>query len=287
MAPSSFILFSPRLFSLLPEFNELYINFDFIQDMKTINIKKLLVYIPKIRDLVIYFQRMINEVYPNGIVSIVSDGTDFWDVIGRVLPLLKNDIMARKGGPIVDKVVIRPDSGDPVLICCGDPNGKTELERKGAIEALWDIFGGTINAKGYKVLDSHIGLIYGDAITRDRCREICERLKAKGFASINMIYGIGSYTYQYNTRDTFGFALKSTNVVINGQDKAIFKNPKTDDGTKKSLRGRVAVKKVNGVLVAEDLDNPQLGPDLLKTVFRNGLPASTLNLSQVRINLRS
>ena len=87
--------------------------------------------------------------------------------------------------------------------------------------------------KGYKLLDSHIGLIYGDAITLRRAEEICERLAAKGFASINVVFGIGSYTYQYNTRDTFGFAIKSTACVINGKEKQIFKDPKTDDGIKK------------------------------------------------------
>jgi nicotinamide phosphoribosyltransferase len=188
-----------------------------------------------------YLENMITRVHPSGFVSIVSDGYDFWDVIGRVLPALKDKIMARTGGPLGDRVVIRPYSGDPVNIICGDPEGKTELERKGAIEALWDIFGGTVTEKGYKVLDSHIGLIYGDAITLYRTKEIVNRLAEKGFASINAVLGIGSFTYQYNTRDTFGFALKSTLCVIDGKEKQIFKNPKTDDGTKKSQKGKVVV----------------------------------------------
>lgn len=169
-----------------------------------------------------YLSDMITRVHPSGFVSIVSDGYDFWDVIGRILPALKDKIMARKGGPLGDKVVIRPDSGDPVLIVCGDPEGRTEFERKGAVEALWDIFGGTVTEKGYKVLDSHIGLIYGDAITLRRAEEIVNRLAEKGFASINVVFGIGSYTYQYNTRDTFGFALKSTACIINGEKKSRF-----------------------------------------------------------------
>ena len=183
-----------------------------------------------------YLRNMISVVHPAGFVSVVSDGYDFWDVIGRVVPALKDQIMARDG-----KLVIRPDSGDPVLIVCGDPDGKTELERKGAIEALWDIFGGTTTPKGYKLLDSHVGLIYGDAITLRRAEEIVTRLKAKGFASINVVFGIGSYTYQYNTRDTFGWALKSSLCVINGKEIKIFKDPKTDDGIKKSQKGRVVI----------------------------------------------
>lgn len=107
---------------------------------------------------------------------------------------------------------------------------------------MWDIFGGTLSNNGYKVLDSHIGCIYGDAITIERCKSICELLKEKGFASTNMVYGIGSFTYQYNTRDTFGFALKSTHVIIDGVEHNIYKNPKTDkSGVKKSLVGRCAV----------------------------------------------
>lgn len=220
-----------------------------------------------------YLERMLSEVHPSGIVSIVSDGYDFWDVIGRVVPALKDKIMARSGGPVGDKVVIRPDSGDPVLIICGDetaPEGS--LERKGAVEALWDIFGGTTTEKGYKLLDSHIGLIYGDAITLVRAKEIITRLKAKGFASINVVFGIGSFTYQYNTRDTFGFALKSTACVIAGDEKMIFKNPKTDDGIKKSQKGRVAVlstdtgiKFIDGLSLTKDVEG-----DMLREVFRDG-----------------
>lgn len=185
-----------------------------------------------------YFEKTITEVHPSGFVSIVSDGYDFWDVIGRVLPALKDKIMARDG-----RVVIRPDSGDPVKVVIGDPDGKTELERKGAIDALWDTFGGTITSKGYRLLDSHIGLIYGDAITYERASAIIQGLKNKGFASINVVFGIGSFTYQHNTRDTLGFALKSTMCVINGDEKQIFKDPKTDDGVKKSQRGMVFVSK--------------------------------------------
>jgi nicotinamide phosphoribosyltransferase len=220
-----------------------------------------------------YLRRMMTEVHPNGFVSIVSDGYDFWDVIGRVIPALKPEIMARSGGPVGDRVVIRPDSGDPVLIVCGDPDATPgSLEHKGAVEALWDIFGGTVSPKGYKILDSHIGLIYGDAITLRRCEEICERLKAKGFASINCVYGIGSYTYQYNTRDTFGYALKSTLCVINGDEKQIFKDPKTDDGTKKSQKGRVVVlKDGNSLKLVDGLGlKDNVAGDQLVEVFRNG-----------------
>jgi nicotinamide phosphoribosyltransferase len=237
-----------------------------------------------------YLKRMISEVHPNGMVSVVSDGYDFWDVIGRVVPALKDTIMARGTGAAMEmnKVVIRPDSGDPVLIVCGDPQGKTELERKGAVEALWDIFGGTVTDKGYKLLDSHIGLIYGDAITPNRAKEIVDRLAAKGFASINVVFGIGSYTYQYNTRDTFGFAIKSTACVINGQEKQIFKDPKTDDGTKKSQKGKVMVwRDPNGKVQFQDGLSlaHDLSADLLQPIFKDGKLLNEQTFAQIRERL--
>ena len=229
---------------------------------------------------------MVSIVHPTGFVSVVSDGYDFWDVLGRVIPLLKEAIMARDG-----RVVIRPDSGDPVLIVCGDPNGETELERKGAIEALWDIFGGTITEKGFKLLDSHIGLIYGDAITLQRANEIVTRLAAKGFASINAVFGIGSYTYQYNTRDTFGFALKSTLCVINGEEKQIFKDPKTDSGMKKSQRGRVVVVSVGTdnqrIIYIDELAEDHPFNDQLIEVFRDGKLLVKYAFADIRARLNS
>jgi len=237
-----------------------------------------------------YLKRMLSEVHPSGIVSIVSDGYDFWDVITRVVPSLKKEIMARKGGPVGDKVVIRPDSGDPVLIVCGDPSAEVGTpEYKGAVQCLYEIFGGTESSTGFKVLDSHIGLIYGDAITLKRAEEIMSRLQAKGFASTNVVFGIGSYTYQYNTRDTFGFALKSTLCVINGEEKQIFKNPKTDDGTKKSQKGRVVVlKEGNSLTFRDGLSlNDEIKGDLLREVFCNGKLLIDENFSDIRARIQT
>lgn len=231
-----------------------------------------------------YYKNMITKVHPSGFVSIVSDGYDFWDVLGRVLPSFKNEILARDG-----KVVIRPDSGDPVLIVCGDPHApKGSLQYKGAVEVLWDIFGGTVTPQGYKVLDSHIGLIYGDAITLSRAKEILDVLKSKGFASVNVVFGIGSYSYQYNTRDTFGFALKSTLCVINGKEKPIFKDPKTDDGIKKSHKGRVVVvKESNKYKTLDGLNlTDVVSKDELITVFENGKLLKEYSFSEIRSNLK-
>jgi nicotinamide phosphoribosyltransferase len=235
------------------------------------------------RDETAMFKRLLTEVYPSGFFSVVSDTYDFWKVIGEILPSLKEEIMNRDG-----RMVIRPDSGDPVLIICGDPNGKTELERKGLIQALYEIIGGTVNSLGYKVLDTHIGAIYGDSITLERARQIVERLEAKGFASTNVVLGIGSYSYQYVTRDTGGFAMKATHAEIDGVERMLFKDPKTDDGTKRSQRGLVAVVSAGNTLTLVDgLDKATYQRDFanidqLETVFENGVLVRDQSLSGIR-----
>jgi len=231
------------------------------------------------------FQRLISEVYPSGIVSIVSDTWDFWQVITEFLPKLKDKILARNG-----KVVIRPDSGDPVKIIIGDedaPAGSPEF--KGAIECMWEIFGGTITSKGYKLLDGHIGLIYGDSITTERQTAILEGLKKKGFASYNVVLGIGSYTYEYVTRDTFGFAMKATYGEVNGVGRDIFKDPKTDDGTKKSAKGLMQVFRdpATGRLALKDQCNwEEEGRGELKTVFKDGRLMVDWTLEEIRERVR-
>jgi len=193
------------------------------------------------------FSRLL-DTYPTGILSVVSDTWDLWKVCTEHVVVLKDKIMARDG-----KLVIRPDSGNPADIVCGYNTAKvyeyhdydeSHPSYKGVIELLWDVFGGTINEQGYKVLDPHIGAIYGDSITLERADEICQRLASKGFASTNIVFGVGSFTYQYNTRDTFGFAMKATYVEVNGEGREIFKDPITDDGTKKSATGLLQVVEV-------------------------------------------
>lgn len=238
--------------------------------------------------------RLIND-FPKGIVSYVSDTYDLWAVCSKILPRIKDKIMARNG-----KLVIRPDSGDPVKIITGYTDKEYENElmskqidgkwvgnissdaRKGVVELLWDVFGGTVNEKGYKVLDPHIGVIYGDSITLERAWEICSRLEAKGFASTNVVLGIGSYTYNYNTRDTLGLAVKSTYCEVNGESREIFKDPVTDDGVKKSARGLLRVDEVNGVLTLKDRCTHEEGGGLLTAVFENGKLLKEVTLSEIR-----
>lgn len=225
------------------------------------------------------FRRLIEDTYPKGIVSIVSDTWDFWNVLTDLLPALKAIIMARDG-----KVVIRPDSGDPFKIICGDYQADSGTpERIGAIECLWNIFGGTTTDKGYKLLDEHIGLIYGDAITLERAQKIMRALESKGFASGNVVLGVGSYTYQYVTRDTHGFAMKATSGVVNGERRDIFKDPKTDNGTKKSAKGLLRVEKEGSEYVLYDQQTEeQETQGALELVFVDGKLIKDQTLADIR-----
>ena len=210
------------------------------------------------------FKRLITEIYPSGIVSIVSDTWDLWKVLEEYAPALRNEIESRNG-----KVVFRPDSGDPC-----------EIISK-SLDILWDKFGGTINKKGYKVLNPKVGLIYGDSITLERCEHILHMMLIRGYASTNVVFGIGSYTYQYVTRDTFGFAMKATYGCVKGVDRDIFKSPLTDDGTKKSATGRLVVEKISGeYFLFDKQDCIDCGE--LKEVFYNGTLLRDLSLSEIR-----
>jgi nicotinamide phosphoribosyltransferase len=232
--------------------------------------------------------------FPKGILSIVSDTFDLWKLITEYLPANKQAIMARDG-----KLVIRPDSGDPVDIICGsfleedkkyNPSDTVWTnEEKGVIELLWDIFGGTVNEQGYKVLDPHIGAIYGDSITLDRQIKIYKRLESKGFASTNIVLGVGSFTYQMNTRDTFGFAAKGAwfEVEENGTKVGydIYKDPVTDDGTKKSLKGLICVTEDHEVLT--QCTWKQEGQGILQTIYENGQFHNQTSLTEIREKLNN
>lgn len=290
-------------------------------------------------------QQMIGDwlkIFPKGILSIVSDTFDLWKLITEYLPANKEAIMARDG-----KLVIRPDSGDPVDIICGEiyPKRTSEEEDeylksgqwrkegsptpfhpkyKGVIELLWDIFGGTevqgSDGKMYKVLDSHIGAIYGDSITPERQRQIYERLAAKGFAATNIVLGVGSFTYQHNTRDTLGFAAKGawfeveTTEVQNVLGKEgyklddvtvkksynIYKDPVTDDGTKKSLKGLLKVtdkcecsetaaiecgSKCKDIYVITECTPEEEKQGLLQVIYEDGKFYNQTTLEEVRNKL--
>jgi nicotinamide phosphoribosyltransferase len=228
------------------------------------------------------FRRLVTDIYPAGIVSIVSDTWDLWRVLTDYLPRLKNEISNRNG-----KVVIRPDSGDPVDILCGNPRAGHENERKGVIGLLWEVFGGVVNEKGYRELSPCIGAIYGDSITLERAVAICERLKQNGYASTNVVLGIGSFTYQYNTRDTFGFAMKATYGEVNGTGREIFKDPVTDDGTKRSAKGLIKIVRENDQYrMIDQVSWTEEAGGELKEVFRDGKLLIDWTLQQIRDRIR-
>jgi nicotinamide phosphoribosyltransferase len=297
------------------------------------------------------FRRLITEIYPKGIISIVSDTWDLWNVVnpdGGILATLKDEVLARDG-----KVVIRPDSGDPVHIiagydifddldeiadlirekkklvfedydhspitftlytlnqaeydesCMEDGRGIIEeswsenwqdyctsreicrSEAHGVVECLYEIFGGDDTMKGFVELNPHVGVIYGDSITLDRAKQICDKLTEDGFASTNWVAGIGSYTYQYQTRDTFGFAMKATygevKTEIGIEPREICKDPITDDGTKKSAKGLLTVLRNDSEFTKLDQctqDGEEMG--CLQVVFDSGQLLVNPTLAEIR-----
>lgn len=307
-----------------------------------------------------FMEDLITRKFPTGIVSYVADSFDYWSVLTDILPTLKDVIMAREASHVAPgKLVIRPDSGNPVDVICGQvfreassaewaaelivdrvreetPHGECGVgqdseifliagkyvevgvdiewnrydkqyyyedgydyhvinedvqlspEQKGSIQVLWETFGGTTTDKGYKLLDSHIGLIYGDSITTKRAEEILRKLADKGFASGNVVFGVGSYSYQCNTRDTFGFAVKATYTEVEGQGLAIFKDPKTDAG-KKSAKGLLFVGyNTDGGYVlrdnvsVEEYNSPE---NKLATIYKDGVWVKRTSLAEIRERL--
>lgn len=244
--------------------------------------------------------------FPTGILSIVADTFDLWKLLCEYLadPEVKALIMARDG-----KLVIRPDSGDPVDIICGLETKKREgvydwrsapPSDKGVIELLWEVFGGTINEQGYKVLDSHIGAIYGDSINLSRQVQIYTRLAEKGFAATNIVLGVGSFTYQFNTRDTLGFAAKGAWFEVKSQPYGddtltkiesydIYKDPVTDDGTKKSLKGLLQVTYDDNMKIVclQQCTPEQENQGLLQVIYEDGKFYNQTTLTQIRARLNS
>lgn len=284
------------------------------------------------------FRRLIEDIYPSGVVSIVSDTWNFFDVVkpNGLAEQLKEKILARAPNSLgLSKVVFRPDSGDPVDILCGtapfvkgikegdvtylfsqqqlemsygfdmgfnvcrDDKGNffniavslhsyrpyniqyeaiaTRIEptpeQMGAVECLARVFGTDTNEAGFRVLNSKVGLIYGDSITIQRADKILHRLMEQGYAACNVVFGVGSYTYQYITRDTLGFAMKATYAVVNGEPRSIQKNPATDSG-KRSATGLLFVgRDENGDIFVEQnvtQERCMSEENLLKAVFKGG-----------------
>jgi nicotinamide phosphoribosyltransferase len=159
-------------------------------------------------------------------------------------------------------------------------------EQKGTIQCLWEIFGGTISEKGYKVLNERVGCILGDGCDFNIIQSILEGLKNKGFASSNMIFGVGSWS-QTGSRDSLGIAIKATWAQVNGVGYNLFKDPKTDDGMKKSAKGLLRVDLIDGEYVLKDqCSREEEEGGELKTVFEDSKLLIDRSLAEVRAEIR-
>lgn len=234
-------------------------------------------------DEITLLRRLLTEIYPNTSFSAVLDSYDYWNIIDNILPQLKTEIMNHNGC-----MLMRGDSGD-----CVEVVTKTVFK-------LWEEFGGTVNSKGYKVLDPHVKAIYGDSITVQRCEEIYKILMENGFACSNVALGVGSFSFQCIeedeelkpfTRDTFSSCIKATYCEIDGKPTPIFKNPK-DGGFKKSQKGCCRVyTRCDGSIYYEDeltwkqvTDYEKRG-NMLIPVFKDGELLKEQSLKEVRDRL--
>ena len=230
-------------------------------------------------DEITFIKKLLTELYPDTSFSMVSDTYNYWNLVDNLLPQCREEIMNHNG-----KLLIRPDSGDIVEISV-----KT-------VQKLWDMFGRSINEKGYKELDPHIGIIYGDGCTLDRVKEIWRQLEELEFAANCITFGVGAFCFTalnedgkmvILTRDTFGIAMKATYGVINGKEYFIYKDPKTDtDHLKKSHKGCCRVYREDGQLKCEDELYGLSDDTLLQTVFYDGQIMKWETIEDIRKRLK-
>lgn len=198
------------------------------------------------------FENMIDQFGgPGKIYSCVSDSYDLWNAVDKWYSL--KDKIIEKGG----RLVIRPDSGNPVAVVSG------------LIDALINKFGCRINSKGYKVLPDYIRVIQGDGVDEKSIKDILQELSFRKISTSNVVFGIGGMLLQHLDRDTLRFAMKCSAIRINGKWNDVFKQPITDPG-KNSKKGRLAL--VNNSLNnyetkrLEELEYENSSPNILECV---------------------
>ena len=243
----------------------------------------------------VFIKKALTQLYPNTSFSCVCDSYDYWNVVENILPTLKEEILEHNG-----TLLVRGDSGDCVKVVTD------------TVFKLWDIFGGTVNSKGYKVLNPHVKALYGDSITIQRAEKIYEILESEGFAACNVSLGVGSYSFHAIsdgdemkpfTRDTFGMALKSIYAEFSMADGTIlklpiYKDPKTDreqggGNFKKSQKGCCVVfKNSDGEYEYEDgyiWDTAHVCNDRqeMRTVFKNSKMVKEESLNDIRQRLNN
>ena len=237
-----------------------------------------------------FFVKMCTEICKDRPFSFVADSYNYFEFLNTIVRKHKDIVMNHPGG-----IRIRPDSGNPEEIICGTSDiitKRSTLEEKGSLRILDEIFGHTVNSKGYKVLNGGVGIVYGDAINLDRCKAICEHLTAQGWAIENIIFGVGSFSLQFKTRDSQGWAYKATYGEIDGEPIMIFKDPKTDresgHAMKKSQKGMVLVyKNEDNEICFKDGYTSSTIPEnnLLQPIFKDGQMLKEYTLNEVRQRL--
>lgn len=213
------------------------------------------------------FENMLDQ-YPTGLVACVSDSfdiiracRDYWGTA------LKEKILSRDG-----RLVIRPDSGDPVQTL------------KQVFHILWDKFGGAINEKGFKVLDSHIRVIQGDGVNYESIIEILDMMVKEGFSVENIAFGMGGSLLQKVDRDTQKFAFKCSSIVIDGEEIEVRKNPieinergERVTSFKKSKGGRLKYSQGSTIEHSHD----EIGDELVE-VFLDGYIQKEWTFEEIR-----
>lgn len=201
------------------------------------------------------YENMLDAFDGEGrIVAVVSDSYDLDAAVADIWGgSLRAKVAGRQG-----TLVVRPDSGDPI---------ETPLR---TVKALWEKFGGSVNSKGFRVLDPHVRVIQGDGMNIASIARLVDRMIQEGYAIDNIAFGMGGGLLQQVNRDTLRFAMKADAMQGDGGEwRDVSKAPATDP-TKGSKAGRQAVVRADGKLTARRLDSVMAGEDLLRPVWRNG-----------------
>ena len=214
-------------------------------------------------------ENLLNE-YPTGILSVVSDSYDIYNFVSNIVGTkFKDRILARDG-----VFVVRPDSITPT-------HPTPEEEMVWIMENLWANIGGTINSKGYKVIDPSVRVLWGDGIDLEGIKKILYAVTKAGFATENIAcFGMGGGLLQKVNRDTQRCAFKCSAQYRDGQWYDIQKNPK--DVSKASKKGKLKLIKVDGEF--ETVGENDSGEDYLKVVFYNGVLVNEVDFATVRKN---
>ena len=214
-------------------------------------------------------ENLLNE-YPTGILSVVSDSYDIYNFVSNIVGTkFKDRILARDG-----VFVVRPDSITPT-------HPTPEEEMVWIMENLWANIGGTINSKGYKVIDPSVRVLWGDGIDLEGIKKILYAVTKAGFATENIAcFGMGGGLLQKVNRDTQRCAFKCSAQYRDGQWYDIQKNPK--DVSKTSKKGKLKLIKVDGEFETVGENDP--GEDYLKVVFYNGVLVNEVDFATVRKN---